>query len=89
VKNALRWLGMTSILLVSTAAWADAPGEGGASGGVRVLPEITIYGRVALPHVVIELPRPSAARAAGEAHDDMRERWLEASEPAALRDLRR
>jgi len=47
---------------------------------------ITIYGkRPPLPSVVVEITRPTAAREAGRAHDEMRNTWIVATEPAALK----
>jgi hypothetical protein len=73
----------TMTLLSASTAFADEPG----ADSVRTLPMITIYGkRPPLPSVVVEITRPTAAHEAGRAHDEMRNAWILASEPTALKN---
>ena len=49
--------------------------------GTVTIKTVTIYGRADKPHVEIILTRPTAANAAGAAHDGLRARLLSATEP--------
>jgi hypothetical protein len=51
--------------------------------GVYVVPATTIYGRPNKPMVNVEVRTPSAAEAAGAAHDRLRAVTLARTEPAA------
>lgn len=74
-------LGLAAVVVVPSIAAADEP-----AGPVITLPVITVYGkRPAKPSMTIELTRPTAAREAGAAHEDLRKSLLEASMPAALK----
>ena len=65
-------LALAAVTLAPLAARADDRCE----PGVQCLKPVTIYGRAPKPMVVIELRHASAASAAGQAHADMRARWL-------------
>jgi hypothetical protein len=52
---------------------------------VHTLPVITIYGRPNRPSVVIELTRPTAARAAAAAHEEMKAALVAKTEPHPFR----
>lgn len=81
MKKPFALLGLVAMVLVPSAAFADGPGD-----GVVNLPMITIYGkRPARPNVIIELTRPTAAAAAGAAHESLRDDLLKASMPPALK----
>jgi hypothetical protein len=66
---------------------AAAPIPAGAhrvkNPGVYVVPATTIYGRPNKPMVNVEVRSPSAAEAAGAAHDRLRAATLARTEPAA------
>ena len=66
--------------LVSLPSTARADDE-----GVHTLPVITIYGRPNRPSVIIELTRPTAARAASAAHEEMKAAMVAKTEPRPLR----
>ena len=68
-------------MFASVAARADDT----CDPGVRCLKMVTIYGRAPRPMVVVELRHASAATAAGQAHAEMRERWLKQLVPVTLR----
>jgi len=84
-------LGLAAVMVVPSIASADEPSGPHVSVGseqkpVVTLPVITVYGkRPAKPSMTIELTRPTAAREAGAAHEDLRKSLLEASMPAALK----
>lgn len=81
-KPLVALIGMVAMVVVPSAAFADEP----TGDGVYRLPVITIYGkRPSKPSVVIELTRPTAAAAAGAAHESLREELLKASMPPALK----
>lgn len=67
--------------LLSAASGADEACE----PGFACLKPVTIYGRPPKPIVVVELARPTAASAAGAAHDALRAEWMQKLEPATLR----
>ncbi len=74
-------------LVVLSAALVAAPSladEAASAPGSVTLKTITIVGRPNMPHVVIELSRPTAAAAARAAHDEMHARLTAASAPPAL-----
>ena len=48
---------------------------------VHTMKEVVVRGRVDRPHVVIEIARPTAARSAGAAHDDMKARLVARTAP--------
>jgi hypothetical protein len=52
-------------------------------GTIRV-PVTIIYGRPDRPHVVILVKTPTAAEAAGEAHESLRAAWLATSAPRRM-----
>jgi hypothetical protein len=81
MKRALILLVAASALLASASAGADDTCE----PGVQCLKMVTIYGRAPRPIVVVELRRIPAATAAGQAHEEMRQRWLERLVPATLK----
>jgi hypothetical protein len=72
---------LLSTLGLSLVARAD---PSATVDGVTYLPVITVYGRPNRPSVVVELTRPTAASAARAAHEAMRVRLIQASEPATL-----
>ncbi len=82
MKKLLAGLALASILVVPSLASADTPAS---EDGVTYLPAITIYGRPNRPSVVIELTRPTAARAASAAHEEMKAAWTAKTEPHPLR----
>ena len=81
MKRTLAVLAAAVAMLASVSASADDLCE----PGVQCLKVVTIYGRAPKPLVVIELQRPTAASAAGQAHEAMRARWLQQLVPATLR----
>ena len=70
MKKALLVLSVLAISTFTGAALAD--GEGGFTTKT-----VVIVGRPNKPSVVIELVRPTAARAAGAAHEEMRQKMIE------------
>ena len=70
MKKAL--LGLTVLAISTFASAALADGEGSFTTKV-----VIITGRPNKPSVVIELVRPTAARAAGAAHEEMRQKMIE------------
>ncbi len=79
MKKPLSLLALVAMVAVPSAAFADGD-------GVVNVPMITIYGkRPARPNVIIELTRPTAAQAAGAAHESLRDDLLKASMPSALK----
>jgi hypothetical protein len=81
MKKLLVLLAVSSAALVSVPSSAD---EASSGPGTVTLKTITVYGRPNMPHVVIELSRPTPAAAARAAHDEMHARLTAASAPAAL-----
>jgi hypothetical protein len=78
---------LVALMLVSAAALVALPSsadEASSSPGAFTMKTITIVGRPNMPHVVIELSRPTPATAARAAHDEMHARLAAASAPAAL-----
>lgn len=72
MKKALLCL---SVLALSTFAAGAALADG--EGTVTTTKTVVIVGRPNKPSVVIELVRPTAARAAGAAHEEMRAKMIE------------
>ncbi len=78
---------LVALMLVTSAALVAAPSsadEASSAPGSVTLKTITVYGRPNMPHVVIELSRPTPAAAARAAHDEMHARLAAASAPPAL-----
>ena len=70
--------------LIATSALADAS-DAACDPGYQCLHPVTIYGRPPKPIVVVELTRPTAAKEAGTAHEQMKLEWLKRAEPKTLR----
>jgi hypothetical protein len=70
-------------MLAAGPAMADPPTP--SRPGHVVVPTVVVYGRVDKPNVVVLVKVPTAAAAAGAAHESLRAALLEASAPAALR----
>jgi hypothetical protein len=81
MKRAAIALFAAAAMLAALPADADDTCE----PGIQCLRMVTIYGRPPKPLVVIELRRPSAARSAAQAHEEMRARWLAQLVPATLK----
>jgi hypothetical protein len=77
--------------LTALTALADPPVDPAvaeSAPGVLHLAPRTIYGRPNRPMVVIEVRTPSAADAAGAAHESVRASLLNRAEPAAMHPTR-
>jgi hypothetical protein len=81
MKKLVALMCMSAAALVAFPSAAD---EESSSPGSFTLKTITIVGRPNMPHVVIELSRPTPAIAARAAHDEMHARLTAASAPPAL-----
>ena len=82
MKRALVALALAAVTLVPLSATAD---DSLCEPGVQCLKMVTIYGRAPKPMVVIELRHATAASAAGQAHEQMRARWMQQLVPATLK----
>lgn len=69
--------------LAAAPAMADPPAPQ-STPGVYVAPEMTVHGRPNKPMVAIVIRTPTAAEAAGAAHDRLRLESLGRSQPPAL-----
>ncbi len=78
---------VAATVLVSLPASADptSPAAPQAAAPTIYVPEHTFRVRLDKPHVVIDVKTPTAASAAGEAHEAMRAWMMQRYEPATMR----
>jgi hypothetical protein len=69
-------------VLAVVPAWADPTSP--APPPTVVVPEHTFIVRLDKPHVVIDIKTPTAASAAGQAHESMRAWMMRQYEPATM-----
>jgi hypothetical protein len=79
---------VAAMVLVFAVPCAADESSAVAAPGTLKLPTQIVYGRPDKPNVVIVVKTPTAAAAAGAAHDAMRTSWMWRVEPAPLRDAR-
>ena len=82
MNRALVAVALAAVTLVPAAAGAD---DSLCQPGVQCLRMVTIYGRAPKPMVVVELRHAPATSAAGQAHAEMRARWIQQLVPATLK----
>ncbi len=78
---------VAATVLVALPASADptSPAASQAAAPTLYVPEHTFRVRLDKPHVVIDVKTPTAASAAGEAHEAMRAWMMQRYEPATMR----
>jgi hypothetical protein len=78
---------VATAVLAALPAWADptSPAASPATAPTIHVPEHTFRVRLDKPHVVIDVKTPTAASAAGEAHEAMRAWMMQRYEPATMR----
>ena len=69
------------LFAAATLATPNAALAEDSAPGTVTIKTVTIYGRADKPHVEIILTRPTAANAAGAAHDGLHARLMSATEP--------
>jgi hypothetical protein len=79
MKKAILILSLAAVPLFATTASADDE-----TPGSFTTKTVVIVGRPNKPSVVIELTRPTAARAAGAAHEELRQKMIESMRPVTL-----